>query len=80
MTVFLGTLCCSVKQIEAPYVFDWEYGNALTHCMGFEPQLPTRGSLMGFLELWEEPGVYSRVTAGIAIRTYTWFSEVRIPV
>ena len=24
-------------------------------------------SLMGFLELWQEPGVYSRVTAGMAI-------------
>ena len=24
MTVLLGTLWCSIKQIEAPYVFDWE--------------------------------------------------------
>ena len=32
MTVFLGTLCCSIKNIEAPYRFDWEYGIAL-HAM-----------------------------------------------
>ena len=26
VTVFLGTLWCSIKHIEAPYVFDWEHG------------------------------------------------------
>ena len=31
-TVFLGTLWCSIKKIEAPYVFDWENGIAL-HAM-----------------------------------------------
>ena len=35
---------------------------------------------MGFLELQQEPGVYSRVTAGMEVRNFTWFSEVRIPV
>ena len=35
---------------------------------------------MGFLELQQEPGVYSRVTAGMDVRNSTWFSEVRIPV
>ena len=29
VTVFLGTLWCSIKKIEAPYVFDCEYGIAL---------------------------------------------------
>ena len=29
VTVFLGTLRCSIKNIEAPFVFDWEYGIAL---------------------------------------------------
>ena len=32
VTVFLGTLFCSIKKIDAPYVFDWEYGIAL-HAM-----------------------------------------------
>ena len=35
---------------------------------------------MGFLKLQQEPGLYSRVTAGIAVRNSTWLSEVRIPV
>ena len=37
-------------------------------------------SLMGFLELLKEPGVYSRVTAGMSIRNWNLFSEVRTPV
>ena len=32
VTVFLGTLWSSMKQIKAPYVFDWEHGIAL-HAM-----------------------------------------------
>ena len=32
VTVFLGTLWCSIKKIEAAYMFDWEYGIAL-HAM-----------------------------------------------
>ena len=35
---------------------------------------------MGFLELRQEPGVHSRVTAGMAIRNSTLFSEVRTNV
>ena len=43
VTVFLGTLCCSIKKIEAPYVFDWEYGIARHAMRGIEPHLPARG-------------------------------------
>ena len=35
---------------------------------------------MGFLELQKEPGVYSQVTAGVAIRNSTLFREVMFPV
>ena len=38
------------------------------------------GCVMGFLELRQEPGVYSRVTPGMAIRNSTLFSEVMTPV
>ena len=34
VTVFLGTLWCSIKKIEAPFVFDWEYGIALHAIQG----------------------------------------------
>ena len=37
-------------------------------------------SLMGFLELRQQPGVYSRVTAGMTILNGSLFSEVRTPV
>ena len=37
-------------------------------------------SLMGFLKLRQEPGVYSRVPAGMSIRNWSLFSEVRTPV
>ena len=34
VTVFLGTLWCSIKKIEAPYVFNWEYDIALHEMRG----------------------------------------------
>ena len=37
-------------------------------------------SLMGFLELWQEPAVYSLVTAVMSIRNWSLFTEVRTPV
>ena len=43
VTVFLGTLWCSIKKIEAPYVFDFEYGIALHAIRGIEPHFPARG-------------------------------------
>ena len=39
-----------------------------------------RGSRMGFLELRQEPGVYSRVMAEMSIRNWSLFSEVRTPI
>ena len=38
------------------------------------------GSLMGFLELRMDPGVYTRVTAWMSILNWSLFSEVRTPV
>ena len=48
-------------------------------CNAGESGLISQGgeSLMGFLELREEPGVYSRVTAGMSIRNSSLFIEVR---
>ena len=52
-----------------------------TQCRGLVPLLPPREMFNGIsLELRQEPGVYSRVTAGMAIRNSTLFSEVRTPV
>ena len=35
---------------------------------------------MSFLKLRQAPGVYSRVTVGMAIRNSGFFSEIRTPV
>ena len=43
MTVFLGTLWCSIKKIEATYVFDWEYGIALHQMQGNQASFPREG-------------------------------------
>ena len=43
VTVFLGSLWCSIKKIEAPFMFDWEYGLLCMQCRGIEPLFPARG-------------------------------------
>ena len=45
VTVFLGTLRCSIKKIEAPYVFDWEYGIALHAMQGNRASFPSEGKV-----------------------------------
>ena len=45
VTVFLGTLWCSIKEIEAPYVFDWEYGVALHAMQGNQSSFPSEGDV-----------------------------------
>ena len=45
VTVFLGTLWCSIKKIEAPYMFDWEYGIALHAMQGNRASFPSEGDV-----------------------------------
>ena len=45
VTVFLGTLWCSNKEIEAHYVFDWEYGIALHAMQGNRASFPSEGDV-----------------------------------
>ena len=45
VTVFQGTLWCSIKKIEAPYVFDWEYGIALHAMQGYRASFPSEGDV-----------------------------------
>ena len=55
--------------------------NCSGHNVGESGLISRRGgSLMGFVELWQEPGVYSPVTARMYIRNCSWFREVRTPV
>ena len=43
--MFLGTLWYSVKKIEAPYVFDWEFGIALHAMQGNQASFPSEGDV-----------------------------------
>ena len=45
VTVFLGTLWCSVKKIEDPYVFSWEYRIALHAMQGNRASFPSEGDV-----------------------------------
>ena len=45
VTVFLGTLWCSIKKIEATYVFDWENGIALHAMQGTRASLTSEGDV-----------------------------------
>ena len=45
VTVLLGTLWCSIKIIESPYVFDWEYGIALHAMQGNRDSSPSEGDV-----------------------------------
>ena len=45
VTVFLGTLWCSIKKIEAPYVFDWENAIALHETQGNRASFPSEGDV-----------------------------------
>ena len=45
VSVFLGTLGCSIKKLEAPYVFDWEYGIALHAMQGNRASFPREGDV-----------------------------------
>ena len=41
VTVFLDTLWCSIKKIEAPYMFDWEYRIVLHAMQGNRASFPS---------------------------------------
>ena len=45
VTVFLGTLWCSIKKIEDPYVFDREYGIALHAMQWNRASFPSEGDV-----------------------------------
>ena len=61
-------------------MFDLENAIALHAMQGNRASSRIEGEVMDFLELRQEPGLYSRVTVGMSIRNWSLFSEVRTPV
>ena len=41
----MGTLLCSIKHIEDPYVFDWEHGIVLQPMQGIRASSPAEGDV-----------------------------------
>ena len=77
MPVLLGTLSSSIKQSEAPYVFDWENATALHVMQGNRASSRGQGEVSWvFSSCGPERGVYSRVTTGMPILNGSLFSEV----
>ena len=60
--------------------FYWEKAIALDTMQRNRASSRSEEWLMGFLELRQERGVYSRVMVGMSIRNWSLFSEVRTPV
>ena len=65
MTVVLGTLLKSMKQIKAPFVFDWEDGVALQAMQGTRALSFVTGRSHVFTRNGAEPGVHCRVMKGM---------------
>ena len=45
VTVFLKTFWCSIRKIEVPYRFDWEYGIVLHSMQGNRASFPSEGDV-----------------------------------
>ena len=57
------------QQFEAPYVLDWENAIVLDTMKGNRASSRREGKVSWvFLEMRQEPAVYSRVTVGMSIR------------
>ena len=61
VTVFLGTVCCSIKKIEAPYLSDSELWIALDPMQGNQASSPSEGYVSwDFLSAAGPWGIFSR--------------------
>ena len=79
MTVFLGTLWCSIKKIEAPYIFKWEYNIALHEMQGTQASSPSKVYVSwDFSSCGRNMGYILELQRGWPFETL--LSEVRTPV
>ena len=67
MTVFLGILFTSIREIEVPYIFDWEHGTPQHEMQGNRASSCGEGEVSWVFSSCGRHVVYSRVTAGMAI-------------
>ena len=65
VTVILGTLWCSIKKIEAPYVFDWENGITLHAMQGNRASFPSEGISHDFSSCGKNLGYIHELEQGL---------------
>ena len=80
MTVLLGTLWSSIKQIEAPYMFDWENAIALHAMQGNRASSRGEGKSHGISRVVAGTWAIFSSYGGMSIRKWSLLSEVRTPV
>ena len=70
VTVFLGTLWCSIKKTEGLYVFDWEYGIGLHAMQGNRASFPSEGDVsFDFLSCGRNLGYIHELQRGWSFET-----------
>ena len=76
VTVFLGTLWCSIKKIEAPYMFDWKYGIALHAMLGNRASFPSEGDVSyDFSRCSKNLGYIHELLRGWPFETPLWSAK-----
>ena len=66
--------------MKSPYLFDWEQGIALHTIQGNRASSLSEGEVSWFSRVAAGNGVHFRVTAGVAIKNFCFFSDVRTPL
>ena len=70
VTVSSGTLWCSIKHIEAPYVFDWEHGITLQPMPGIRASSPAKRDVsLDFLSCGRNLGYIIELQRGWTFET-----------
>ena len=70
VTVFLRSLWCSIKKIEAHYMIDWEIGIALHGMQGNRASFPSEGDVSyGFLSCGRNLGYIRELQRGWPFET-----------
>ena len=76
VTVFLGTLWCSIKKIEAPYVFNWEYVIALHEIQANLASSPSEGYVScDFSSCGTKVGYILELEQGWTFENPLWFAK-----
>ena len=76
LTLVLGTLWCSFKHIEVPYLFDWDHGTALHPMQGIWASSPAEGDVSwDFSSCGKNMGYILKLQQGWPLKTPLWSAK-----